>query len=58
MNREVPRYALEFVILAFGGEVHWAEEHTDMESDSAGITHVIVDRPKEQLTILGDREYV
>jgi pescadillo protein len=23
LSREVPRYSLEFVILAFGGEIYW-----------------------------------
>lgn len=58
LNREVPRYALEFVLLAFGGEVYWDDGTGQMECDSPGITHVVVDRPKEHLNILADREYV
>jgi len=31
LNREVPRYALEFIILSFGGEVYWDFDDSDIE---------------------------
>jgi pescadillo protein len=37
LNTEVPRYSLEYVILACGGEV-------ELENNDASITHVITDR--------------
>ena len=41
-SREVPRYSLEFVILAFGGEVLWETDTIDITNKK--ITHVITDR--------------
>jgi pescadillo len=37
LNTEVPRYSLEYVILACGGEV-------ELENNDASITHVVTDR--------------
>ncbi|KAJ3004049.1 mRNA-binding ribosome synthesis protein nop7 [Thoreauomyces humboldtii] len=48
MSREVPRYSLEFVIRAFGGEVGWdasAGSGSPFTEDDTRITHHIVDRP-------------
>ncbi|CAB4391214.1 hypothetical protein RhiirA5_359277 [Rhizophagus irregularis] len=48
LSREVPRYSLEFIIRAFGGQVGWDETcgigSPFNESDDR-ITHHIVDRP-------------
>ncbi|KAJ3133442.1 mRNA-binding ribosome synthesis protein nop7 [Geranomyces variabilis] len=49
MSREVPRYALEFVIRAFGGEVGWDASSgagSPYAEDDTRITHQIVDRPQ------------
>ena len=48
LSREVPRYSLEFVIRAFGGEVGWpstAGAGSPFEESDPKITHQIVDRP-------------
>lgn len=49
LSREVPRYSLEFVIKAFGGQVGWDASagacSPFLESDPR-ITHQIVDRPQ------------
>jgi pescadillo protein len=48
LSREVPRYSLEFIIRAFGGQVGWDETcgigSPFNESDDS-ITHHVVDRP-------------
>ena len=44
LNREVPIYSLEFVILAYGGSVHWDGDDSEVDYDSDTITHTIVDR--------------
>ncbi|KAL1914887.1 uncharacterized protein VTP21DRAFT_7803 [Calcarisporiella thermophila] len=60
LSREVPRYSLEFIVRAFGGNVGWdpvlGAGSPYMESD-ARITHQVCDRPdagKQHLT----RNYV
>lgn len=53
LNREVPRYSLELVILAFGGEVLWDTD--DVNIDDERITHVVTDRDPSQLKILKNR---
>ncbi|KAJ3036294.1 mRNA-binding ribosome synthesis protein nop7 [Rhizophlyctis rosea] len=48
LSREVPRYSLEFVIRAFGGEVGWPSTSgafSPFSEDDPRITHQIVDRP-------------
>lgn len=56
-SRETPGSVLELVALAAGGQTVLEQPGADVTSGSAGITHVIVDRPalKAQLP---DREYV
>jgi len=49
LSTEVPRYSLEYVILAFGGTV-------DLENNHAGITHVITDR--DNITKERTKEYI
>lgn len=60
LNREVPRYSLEFVILAFGGQVFWDEddELAEVHYDSSSITHCITDREPEQIKFVKNREYI
>lgn len=57
LSREVPRYTLEFVILAFGGKLSWAgmgdEGAGPFPESDARITHHIVDRPKFVQSHLG-----
>lgn len=55
-NREVPRYSLEFVILAFGGVVIWDSDAINIEDDR--ITHVITDRDPKFLKMKANREYI
>ncbi|KAI8816476.1 Pescadillo N-terminus-domain-containing protein [Fimicolochytrium jonesii] len=48
LSREVPRYSLEFVIRAFGGEVGWDASSgagSPFAEDDTRITHHIIDRP-------------
>ncbi|KAJ3045483.1 mRNA-binding ribosome synthesis protein nop7 [Rhizophlyctis rosea] len=48
LSREVPRYSLEFVIRAFGGEVGWPSTSgagSPYDEADPRITHQIVDRP-------------
>jgi pescadillo protein len=60
LSRETPRYALEFIIRSFGGQVSWDETvSTDApfpENDEK-ITHQICDRPKQGHRFLS-RTYV
>ena len=49
MSTEVPRYSLEYVILAFGGQV-------SLDSNDSTITHVITDR--ENIQREKTKEYV
>lgn len=55
-NREVPRYSLEFVILAFGGKVLWDTDNVDISNKT--ITHVLTDRDPKFLNMLPNREYI
>lgn len=53
LSREVPRYSLEFVIRALGGEVGWdasAGAGSPFAEDDPRITHHIVDRPLQTTT--------
>lgn len=62
LGREVPRYSLEFVIRALGGNVSWEasdeSEAGPYSSGDARITHHIVDRPKLQGEPLSGRHYI
>lgn len=44
LNREVPRYSLEFLIPAFGGEFGYEGEESMYKADNKAITHHIMDR--------------
>jgi len=54
-SREVPRYSLEFVILAFGGEVTW---DSDPDLINKKITHVITDRDPKFIKFEKKKEYI
>lgn len=63
LNREVPRYALEFVIRSFGGRVGWDDtvgSASPFKFDDADITHHIIDRPQisPDLTAFDKREFL
>jgi pescadillo protein len=52
ISREVPRYSLEFVITAMGGQCGWdatSGSGSPFTIDSEKITHVITDRPNVQM---------
>ena len=57
MSSEVPRYSLEFVILAFGGQAHWTGDDSDVKWDDKRITHYVTDRNPDQLTFLKNRYF-
>ena len=46
------------IILSFGGEVYFDGDDSGLEMNSGIISHVIVDRPKEHLKLLKNKEYV
>ena len=52
LNREVPIYALQYLILSFGGSFYTQDD----EFDSKKITHHVIDRPLNKKT--KDIEYV
>mmetsp|Transcript_33575 Transcript_33575/g.30509 ORF Transcript_33575/g.30509 Transcript_33575/m.30509 type:complete len:90 (+) Transcript_33575:253-522(+) len=56
-SREVPRYSLEFVILAFGGQVLW-DSNEKSNHDNESITHVITDRDPKFIKMQKNREYI
>ena len=58
IQREVPFHALYLVLKAGGAEVGWAFPGSPFKQTDKRITHQIVDRPKEQLTLEPGREYV
>ena len=63
LNREVPRYSLEFVIRSFGGQVGWDETAgagSTFTVDDARITHHIIDRPvtPQDLAKFDQREFL
>lgn len=61
LSREVPRYAIEFVVTACGGKVSWASVAGvgggPFDEKDARVTHHIVDRPNHKPTDL-KRHYV
>jgi len=57
LNREVPRNSLEFVILSFGGEVYWEDDGSNIDEDSALITHFVTDRSPKDLKMLKTRYF-
>lgn len=56
INREVPFGPLHFVARAGGAQVSWDGDGAPFKAEEA--THMIVDRPKEQLKMLEGSEYV
>ncbi|KAH3743604.1 pescadillo-like protein [Pelomyxa schiedti] len=57
LNREVSFHVLEFVILAFGGQVSWDGEIAPYTRDDPTITHEVCDRPGMEKRVPG-REYI
>ncbi|KAG2180131.1 hypothetical protein INT43_003919 [Umbelopsis isabellina] len=60
LSRETPRYALEFIIRSFGGQVSWDEtvsSDAPFPENDERITHQICDRPKQGHRFLS-RTYV
>jgi len=60
LSREVPRYSLEFVIKACGGQVGWdisSGAGSTFKEDDERITHQICDRSSVKRTY-GNREYL
>ena len=57
LNREVPMYSLEFILLSAGCQIGFDGEDSAFDESAEGITHQIVDRPviDEMRT---NREYV
>jgi len=47
LSTEVPKISLEFIILCFGGKVHWTGDDSGINWDSKEITHFITDRTPE-----------
>jgi hypothetical protein len=52
LNREVPTYSLQYVILSFGGHFTTNEDTTDK------VTHHIIDRPLAGVKTEANREYL
>ncbi|KAF8950024.1 mRNA-binding ribosome synthesis protein nop7 [Entomortierella lignicola] len=60
LSREVPRYSLEFVVRAYGGNVGWDPvlgEGSPFDENDERITHQISDRPTQGHRFLS-RQYV
>lgn len=60
LNREVPRYSLEFLIPAFGGEFGYEGEDSLYTSESKQITHHVMDREINEAKLALDvkRDYI
>lgn len=60
LSRETPRYALEFIIRSFGGQVSWDEtagSGAPLPENDEKITHQVCDRPTQGHRFL-NRTYV
>jgi len=59
-NREVPRYSLEFLVPAFGGEFGYEGEESLYKESDKKITHHIMDRNVDQSKIQFDvkKDYI
>jgi pescadillo len=60
LNREVPRYSLEFILPAFGGDFGYDGEHSLYKEDSKEITHHIMDRNIDESKLIFNikRDYI
>lgn len=60
LNREVPRYSLEFIIPAFGGDYGYEGEESMFAEDDKKITHHIMDRKINESKMKFDvkRDYI
>ena len=57
LNREVPLYSLEFILLSAGCQLGFDDAASPFAESAEGITHHIVDRPSTDL-LRSNREYV
>ncbi|KAH8551734.1 pescadillo-family BRCT domain protein [Umbelopsis sp. PMI_123] len=60
LSRETPRYALEFIIRSFGGQVSWDEtagSSAPFSENDEKITHQVCDRPTQTHRFL-NRTYI
>lgn len=59
-NREVPRYSLEFIVPAFGGEFGYEGDESMYSKDDKAITHHIMDRKINESQMAFDikRDYI
>ncbi|MDR3735793.1 MAG: hypothetical protein P4L10_09675 [Acidobacteriaceae bacterium] len=57
LNREVPTYSLEFVLLSAGCELGFSGDCSPFDESAEGVTHQIVDRPMID-DMRTNREYV
>jgi len=58
VGREVPFDPLYFCLRACGAEVGWPREGSPFKEDAGTITHQIIDRPLEHVSVRPGREYV
>lgn len=61
LSREVPHHALTFCIQSFGGLMAWSETSgagSPFKESDAAITHQIVDKPLESLSMIAGRVYI
>jgi pescadillo protein len=54
LNREVPKYLIEPIILSFGGQCY----SEDDEYNEQDITHIVIDRPITTDQLKKNKEYV
>lgn len=58
LNREVPQYSLEFILLSAGCELGYDGSNSPFDESAEGITHHIVDRPLPSDLVRMNREYI
>jgi pescadillo protein len=58
IGRECPFDPLYFCLRACGAEVGWSREGSSFGEDAENVTHQIVDRPMDQITVRPGREYI
>lgn len=55
LNREVPIYSLQYLILSFGGVYATDDENNDIKTP---FTHHVMDRPLQGSQLKTNRDYV
>ena len=58
ISREVPKEIFEMIIMSCGGIYGDDSENSAIKEDDERITHYIVDRPAEFITMIKNKEYV